>query len=46
MNKKLAQLIFVVNSIDRRQFQFAGLLLMLAISFVTGCPSDGGGGPS
>lgn len=45
MNKKLAQVLVFVNQMDRRQLQVASFFLMLALTVITRCPSDGGGGP-
>ena len=45
MNTKLAQLAYFVNKIDRRYFQIAYFIVMLAGYVALGAPSDGGGGP-
>lgn len=46
MNKKLAQLAYFVNRIDRRYLQFTYFVLILAVGvLVQPCPADGGGGP-
>jgi hypothetical protein len=45
MNTKLAQLACFINKIDRRYFQFAYFVVMLAGYVMLRVPSDGGGGP-
>lgn len=45
MNNKLAQLVYLVNKIDRRHIQFASFVIVLLTAIVIQGPSDGGTGP-
>ena len=45
MKTKLAQLVYIVNKIDRRYLQFAYFVLMLGVSLIMQKPSDGGSDP-
>jgi len=45
MKNKLAQLVYIVNKIDRRHLQFAYFVLMFAVSIIMRRPSDGGSDP-
>lgn len=46
MKSKLAQLVYFVNTIDRRHLQIAYFALTLFAVFVIQAPSDGGVGPT
>jgi len=45
MNNKLAQIVNLINKIDRQHIQFAYLVLMWAAFVIARSPSDGGTGP-
>jgi hypothetical protein len=45
MKSTFNQLVLFFNKIERRQFQFAYLILMLAGAILLRTPSDGGVGP-
>ena len=45
MKTKLAQFVSYITKFDRRHFQIAYFVLMLAASVILRSPSDGGGGP-
>ena len=45
MKTKLSQIVSYIATIDRRHFQVAYFVTMLAVSFVLRVPSDGGTGP-
>lgn len=44
MNNKFAQLIFIINKVDRRYIQLAYFVVALTGAILLRSPSDGGGG--
>jgi len=45
MKIKLAQFVYIINKIDRRQLQIAYFILMFAFSVIMQRPTDGGSDP-